>query len=62
MRHVLKTNSNPLFKNLLDMDCGHTNKQSSQPNVNISEDEKTYKLSFATPGYKKEDLGVRLAQ
>ncbi len=60
MRHVLRTNSNPLFKNLFDMNYEFPVNHKQQAKVNITEDEKGYELAFAIPGYTKEQLNVKI--
>ena len=60
MRHLVKTNFEPLFKNLFDMDNSFKSNQGYVPVVNIAENETEYHLELALAGYKKEDLKINL--
>ena len=60
MRHLVKTNFEPLFKNLFDMDHSLTNNRTYVPAVNIAENNTEYHLEFSLAGYKKEDLKISL--
>lgn len=62
MRHLVKSNFEPLFKNLFDIDGSVFNTNESLPAVNIAENENEYHLEFALAGYKKEDLKINLEQ
>jgi HSP20 family protein len=60
MRHLVKTNFDPLFKNFFDMDNSLTSNKGQLPAVNIAENETEYHLEFSLAGYKKEDLNINL--
>lgn len=60
MRHLVKTNFEPLFKNLFDLDHSSAHSHKQMPAVNIAENEKEYHLEFALAGYDKEDLKVNI--
>ena len=60
MRHLVKTNFEPLFKNFFDMDTPNFGDSKHVPAVNISENDKEYHLEFALAGYNKEDLNINL--
>jgi HSP20 family protein len=60
MRHRVKTDFEPLFKNLLDLGVNALSDNARFPAVNISESEKEYELEFAIAGYQKEDLKINL--
>jgi HSP20 family protein len=60
MKHVLRTNMNPLFRNLLDLDYDLSTNEKHIAKVNISENEKGYDLQFALPGFNKDQLSVKI--
>lgn len=60
MRHLIKTNFEPLFKNFFDVENDFSFAKNEKPAVNISENEKSYELEFAVPGFQKEDLKVKV--
>ncbi len=60
MRHLVKTNFEPLFKNLFDMENTNCNTNANTPAVNIAENETAYHLEFSLAGYKKEDLKINI--
>lgn len=60
MRHLTKTNFNPLFKNLFEAETPNFGNTKHVPAVNISETEKEYQLEFSLAGYNKKDLNINL--
>jgi len=60
MRHLVKTDFEPIFKNLFDLGVNSLTDNAQFPAVNISDNEKEYQLEFALAGYKKEDLKINL--
>ncbi len=60
MRHLVKTNFEPLFKNFFDLETPAFGNSEFMPPVNIAENEHEYHLEFFLAGYKKEDLKVKL--
>jgi len=60
MRHLVKTNFEPLFKNLFENETLSRTDKNALPAVNIAENEKEYHLEFSLAGYQKEDLKVNL--
>ncbi len=62
MRHLVKTNFDPLFKNLFDLETPSFGNSKHVPAVNIAENEQEYHLEFALAGYNKENLKINLDQ
>lgn len=62
MRHLVKTNFEPLFKNLFDMETPNFGNSEHVPAVNIAENDKQYELEFSLAGYDKENLKINLEQ
>lgn len=49
-----------LTRDLFDGSIAHRSKDSSFPSVNIKEDENTFEVAVAIPGFKKDDFNIEL--